>query len=63
MKAGIFDNQEKINLVIEKDHSNIFVFISEKHVFLLNLMQAINNSVPPGKEYWIFTTAVTPSQL
>lgn len=51
MKAGVFDNQEKINLVVEKDHSNIFVFISEKHVFLLNLIQAINNSVPPGKEY------------
>ena len=33
MKAGVFDNQEKINLVVEKDHSNIFVFISEKHVF------------------------------
>ena len=44
MKAGIFDNQEKINLVIENDHSNIFVFISEKHVFLLNLMQGLNNS-------------------
>ena len=44
MKAGIFDNQERINLVIEKDHSNVFVFISEKHVFLLNLMQVLNNS-------------------
>ena len=44
MKAGIFDNQEKLNLVIEKDNSNIFVFISETHVFLLNLMQVLNNS-------------------
>ena len=44
MKAGIFDNQEKLNLVIEKDHLNTFVFISQKQIFLLNLLQALNNS-------------------
>ena len=44
METAIFDNQEKINLAIEKDHSNIFVIISEKHNFLLNLMQDLNNS-------------------
>ena len=44
MKTGIFDNQEKLTLVIEKDHSNIFVFISEKHFFLRKLMEVLNNS-------------------
>ena len=44
MKAGIFDNQEKLTLVTEKDHSNIFVFVSEKHIFLPKLMEVLNNS-------------------
>ena len=44
MKTGIFDNQEKLTLVIEKDHSNIFVFISKKHFFLRKLMEVLNNS-------------------
>ena len=44
MKLGIFDNQEKLTLVIEKDHSNIFVFVSEKHIFLRKLMEVLNNS-------------------
>ena len=44
VETDTFDNQEKINLAIEKDHSNIFVFISKEHNFLLNLMQILNNS-------------------
>ena len=44
METAIFDNQEKINLAIEKDHSNIFLIISEEYNFLLNLMQGLNNS-------------------
>ena len=44
MKLGIFDNKEKLTLVIEKDHSNIFVFVSEKHIFLRKLMEVLNNS-------------------
>lgn len=44
MNSGIFDNEEKLNLLIEKDHSDIFVFISQKQSFLLNLIQALSNS-------------------